>query len=427
MITTLLKRANVYLNNTFNICDLLVKDGIVSVASGVIDIDNITIIDCDDLFILPGFVDVHVHLRDPGFCYKENMKTGTMAAAKGGFTTIASMPNLNPVPDCIENLNIQQQIINQNAVIEVIPYCSITKSQKGLELVDFDKLKDMCIGFSDDGCGVQQNHIMEQAMELAKKANMPIVAHCEDESLLHGGYIHDGEYAKLNNHQGICSESEYIQVARDIELVRKTGVQYHICHISTKETVELVRNAKKEGLNITCETAPHYIAFNDSMLQDDGRFKMNPPIRSTKDQKALIEGVIDGTIDIIATDHAPHSFEEKSKGLKGSNMGVVGLETAFSAIYTHLVKTELITMERLVDLMCNNPRKIFNLKPSLQPGELADLVIVDIHKKNIVNTKQNVSMGLASPFNGEELYGEVVMTIHKGEIVWQNNLIEKSY
>ncbi|MFI3174898.1 MAG: dihydroorotase [Bacillota bacterium] len=421
----LLQNATVFVGDHFVFADVLLKDGIIVAIGTDITIDSnadITMIDSKDFHILPGFADVHVHLREPGFLYKETIATGTAAAAKGGFTLLCSMPNLNPVPDTVENIELQHEVINIDSKITVLPYAAITKGELGSELVDMEALSPLCIGFSDDGKGVQSDDMMREAMRTAKKVGRTIVAHCEDESLLHGGYIHDGKYAKLHGHKGISSASEYKQVERDIHLVRETGVQYHICHISTKETVELVRQAKQEGLPITCETAPHYLAFCDMDLQEDGRFKMNPPIRSKADQEALIQGIKDGTIDAIATDHAPHSQEEKSRGLAGSAMGVVGIETAFGAMYTYMVETGQITLEELAKLMSIAPRKIFGLDHGIKIGELADLTIVDTQKKYIVDPENFLSKGRATPFSGKELTGEVWMTIAKGEIVWQKNL-----
>ncbi len=425
----LFKNATIFVGDAFVFSDLLLKDGIVfaidsTIDSVAIDSDNTIIIDSKNFHIFPGFADVHVHLREPGFLYKETIATGTAAAAKGGFTLLCSMPNLNPVPDTTENIKLQHEAIEKDSKITVLPYAAITIGEQGSELVDMESLAPLCIGFSDDGKGVQSDDMMREAMQTAKKIGRAIVAHCEDESLLNGGYIHEGEYAKQHGHKGISSASEYKQVERDLNLVRETGVRYHICHISTKETVALVRQAKKEGLPVTCETAPHYLAFSDMDLEEDGRFKMNPPIRSKEDQKALIAGIKDGTIDVIATDHAPHSQEEKSKGLASSAMGVVGLETSFGAMYTYMVETEQITLPELAKLMSINPRKIFGLDHGIQIGKLADLTIVDTQKKYIVNPENFLSKGHATPFSGKELTGEVLMTIAKGEIVWQKNLIK---
>ena len=360
--------------------------------------------------ILPGFCDVHVHFREPGFSYKETIKTGSLAGANGGYTSVCTMPNLNPVPDSLENLQIQLDAIKKDASIEVIPYGSITVGQKGEELSDMQGMADKVVAFSDDGRGVQSTEMMRNAMLTAKKLDKIIVAHCEDNSLLFGGYIHDGEYAKINGHKGICSESEWGQIKRDIELVKETGVKYHVCHISTKESVALIRQAKKEGVDITCETGPHYLIFNDMNLKDSGDYKMNPPIRSEEDRIALIEGIKDGTIDMIATDHAPHSAEEKSKGLKGSLNGIVGLETAFPILYTYLVKTGIITLEKLVDLMSTNPRKRFNIP-------LNGYSVWDLDKKYVINEQNFKSMGKSCPFKGLEVYGERKTTVINDEIV----------
>lgn len=365
--------------------------------------------------ILPGLVDVHVHLREPGFSYKEDVATGTLAGAKGGFTDVFSMPNLNPVPDSVENIKVQLTAIKEKAVINVYPYASITEKEKGEKLVDFDALSPYCIAFSDDGKGVQNDDMMESAMLKAKALNKIICAHCEDETLLFGGYIHKGEYAKKHGHKGICSESEWKQVERDLKLVEKTGCAYHVCHISTKETVDLIRNAKKKGLNVTCETAPHYLVFNDNDLIEDGSFKMNPPIRSEEDRLALIEGIKDGTIDMIATDHAPHSFEEKSRGLKDSNFGIVGLETSFAICYTYLVKTGIISFEKLVELMSVNPSKRFNLKQSADK-----FTMFDLSNEFIIDSNAFVSKGKSTPFNGKKVYGKCILTVLDGKVVYKD-------
>ena len=369
----------------------------------------------DNIAIFPGFCDVHVHFREPGFSYKETIRTGSLSAANGGYTDVCTMPNLNPVPDSVENLQKQLDIIKRDGLIGIHPYASITVGQKGEELSDLDGMRDLCIAYSDDGRGVQSDEMMERAMIKAKENGKMIVAHCEVNDLLFGGYIHDGEFCRLNGMKGICSESEWRQVERDLNLVRKTGCSYHVCHISTKETVELIRRAKKEGLDVTCETGPHYLVYNDMDLKDEGRFKMNPPIRSEADRQALVEGLLDGTIDMIATDHAPHSQEEKSKGLTGSNMGVVGLETAFAVMYTNFVKTGIMSLEKLVELMSENPRKRFGI-------ELGNsYTVFDLSRKYTVDPQKFLSMGKATPFEGVTLYGECLMTVKDGQAVIVNH------
>ena len=368
----------------------------------------------NNCFVFPAFCDVHVHLREPGFSYKETIKSGTLASARGGYTDVCSMPNLKPVPDSTDNIKLQQDIIDRDAIIRVHPYASITVNQEGKILSDFDMLNDKCFAFSDDGRGVQSAELMEQAMRKATAMGKIIVAHCEDNSLLKGGYIHDGEYARLHGHKGICSKSEWGPIKRDIELAKKTGCSYHVCHISCKESVELIRNAKKDGLDITCETAPHYLVFNDLDLQEHGRFKMNPPIRSESDRLALIEGICDGTIDMIATDHAPHSAEEKSRGLKNSLMGVVGIETAFSALYTHFVKTGIIALEKLVELMAINPRKRFGLPIN------EDICVFDLDTEYTVDPKDFLSLGKATPFEGIKFFGVNKMTVCDSKIVYKS-------
>ncbi len=360
----------------------------------------------------PGFADVHVHLREPGFFYKETIASGTYAAARGGFTNVCSMPNLNPVPDTLANLRMQLDIIDRDAVIGVYPYGSITKGEQGTELSDMEAMAPYVIGFSDDGRGVQSEAMMISAMEKAKELGRPIVAHCEDNSLLNGGYIHDGDYARAKGHRGICSESEWGPIARDIELIKKTGCKYHVCHISTKESVDLIRRAKAQGVDITCETGPHYLLLDDSRLQEHGRFKMNPPLRSPEDREALAEGIIDGTIDMIATDHAPHSAEEKSKGLEKSLMGVVGIETSFPIMYTNFVKNGLITMERLVELMCFNAHCRFGIPLT------DDFSVWNLEEEYSIDPADFVSKGKSTPFEGFKVNGRCLVTVKNGKIVY---------
>ena len=401
--------------------DIAITDGRISERGEHIEAKaEDRIIDAEGLVVAPAFVDVHVHLREPGYGYKERIATGTMAAARGGYTTVCSMPNLNPVPDSVENLKAQQEIIDRDAKIEVLPYAAITIGRKGEELVDMASLVGKVCAFSDDGSGVQVDGMMERAMTEAVKHDQLIAAHCEVEELLKGGYIHDGEYAKAHGHKGICSESEWEQVKRDIEIAERLGCRYHVCHISTKETVQLVREAKARGVKVTCETGPHYLIFTDMDLEEDARWKMNPPLRSAEDRAALVEGIKDGTIDMIATDHAPHSVEEKSRGLKDSAMGIVGLETAFAALNTHLVRKGVITMERLVELMSLNPRKVFRIAGGLNEGDRADVVLLDTEKEWRVDSEKFYSMGRISMFDGREMTGDVVMTLHRGEIVYDN-------
>ena len=363
--------------------------------------------------IFPGFCDVHVHLRQPGFSYKETIKSGTQASAHGGYTTVFSMPNLKPVPDSTEHLKEQLDIIKKDAVINVLPYGAITVGQNGEELSDMEGMAKDVIAFSDDGRGVQSEEMMKEAMLRAKALGKIIVAHCEDNSLLHGGYIHDGVYASKHSHRGICSESEWKPIKRDLELCRQTGCAYHVCHISCKESVELIRQAKAQGIDVTCETGPHYLILTDEDLKEDGRFKMNPPLRSKEDRQALIEGVLDGTIDMIATDHAPHSQEEKSRGLEKSAFGIVGIETAFQLLYTHLVKKNIISLERLVELLAVNPRKRFGLEYD------NSFTVWDLDKKTVINPSDFLSMGKATPFEGEEVFGECELTVCNGKTAYK--------
>lgn len=401
--------------------DIAIANGIiVERASSIAPEAEDRVIDATGLVAAPAFVDVHVHLREPGFGYKERIATGTAAAARGGYSTVCSMPNLNPVPDTVETLGVQLDIIRRDAKIEVLPYAAITIGRKGEELVDIAALKDKVCAFSDDGSGVQHDTMMERAMTEAAKHDALIAAHCEVEELLRGGYIHDGEYAQKHGHKGICSESEWEQVRRDIEIAERLGCRYHVCHISTKETVELVRQAKARGAKVTCETGPHYLIFTDMDLEEDARWKMNPPLRSAEDRAALIEGIKDGTIDMIATDHAPHTVEEKSRGLKDSAMGIVGLETAFAALNTHLVRKGVITLERLVELMSINPRRVFRIEGGIEVGSRADIVLLDLDRQWRVDSENFLSMGKISMFDGREMVGDVAMTIHRGNVVYDN-------
>lgn len=400
--------------------DVVIENGIIAeIGNDIAAKESDKVIDCHSLTIMSGLVDLHVHLREPGFSAKETIATGTMAAAAGGFTTVCPMPNLSPAPDSVENLEKELELIRRDAKVKVIPYATITRKRYGRELVDFDSMKDTVAGFSDDGSGVQSEEVMRQAMQEAARTNSIIAAHCEINALLRKGYIHDGEYARLHNHRGICSESEWGQIERDIELAREAGCRYHVCHISTKESVKLIRQAKAEGVKITCETAPHYLTMCDMDLQEDGRFKMNPPIRSAEDRDALIAGVQDGTIDVIATDHAPHTAEEKSRGLEFSAMGVVGLETSFAVIYTKLVRAGIISLEKAVEIMSAAPRRIFGLGGGLAVGERADIAIFDLNEKWSVNPAEFKTMGRATPFEGWQLQGRCRMTLVDGEVVYK--------
>ena len=388
-------------------------DGIVSSASQMMA--ELSPFGSGEYAVFPGFCDVHVHFREPGFSYKETIFSGSRAAARGGYTAVCTMPNLNPVPDSVENLQQQLELIEKDACIHVYPYGAITVGEKGETLADLEGMAENVIGFSDDGRGVQSDEMMRNAMLRAKKLDKMIVAHCEVNELLRGGYIHDGEYSKLHGHRGICSESEWGQIARDLKLVEELGVKYHVCHISKKESVELIRQAKARGVDVTCETGPHYLVMNDTMLQEDGRFKMNPPIRSEEDRLALIEGIVDGTIDMIATDHAPHSAEEKGRGLEKSAFGIVGIEIAFQTMYTHLVKPGIISLEKLIDLMVFAPRKRFNIPL----GE--DYTVWQLDATEVVEPERFISMGKATPFAGHTLLGKCLLTVCDGKIVYKSN------
>lgn len=372
----------------------------------------------ENYIIVPGLCDVHVHFREPGFSYKETIASGSAAAAHGGYTAVCTMPNLSPVPDCAEHLKAQLDAIDKSAVIEVIPYGAITVGEKGEELSDMESMTDRVCAFSDDGRGVQSDGMMREAMAKAKRLGKIIAAHCEDNSLLFGGYIHDGEYAKAHGHRGISSESEYRQIERDLRLAEETGCAYHVCHISTKESVELIRQAKARGVDVTSETAPHYLVLCDEDMQEDGRFKMNPPLRSREDKQALIEGIKDGTIDMIATDHAPHSAEEKGRGLEKSLMGVVGLETAFPVLYTELVKKNIITLERLVELMSFKPKERFGIDTG------CDFAVFGIDEPYKTDPNEFLSMGRATPFAGREVFGRCLLTVHGGKAVYNAEAIK---
>lgn len=408
------EKANVYANGVFNRANAVFSNGCLSFSPNTPTSSN----QFNNCLILPGFVDVHVHLREPGFSYKETIKTGTLAAARGGVVGVCSMPNLTPVPDSVEHLKVQTDIIRRDAVVRVFPYGSVTVGENGKELSDMKGLSPNVVAFSDDGKGVQSDGIMEEAMKKAKAEGKIIAAHCEVNELLKGGYIHDGIYAKEHNHKGICSESEYKQIERDIALAEKIGCKYHVCHISTKESVDLIRKAKKRGVDITCETGPHYLLLSENDLREEGRFKMNPPLRSEEDRQALIEGIIDGTVDMIATDHAPHSQEEKSRGLQKSAMGVVGIETAFPLLYTGLVEKGIITLEKLMCLMIDNPKKRFGIDTG------SDFTVFDMSEQYEITPNDFLSKGRATPFEGVKVKGRCLLTFSKEKIAYIDERIK---
>ena len=420
---TLLKGGLVYERGAFSLADVAVRKGLVEEkAETVLPRPGDRVLDVSGCFLLPGFVDVHVHLREPGFLYKETIETGTQAAARGGYAAVCAMPNLSPAPDGLKHLQVELDAVKRSARVPVYPYGTITVGQRGRGmLADFQALAPRVCGFSDDGRGVQDEETMTLAMLAVKKTGRLIAAHCEDETLLRGGYIHDGPYARLHGHAGICSESETAQVKRDLKIAAKTGCPYHVCHVSAKETVWAIREAKRAGIDVTCETAPHYLLLTDMDLQEDGRFKMNPPIREQADQDALIEGILDGTVDMLVTDHAPHADDEKAKGLEGSLMGVVGLECAFRVLYDGLVrKRKVLTLEKLAELMSLNPRKRFGIAGGIAPGQRADITVVDPEKTGVIDPFNFYSMGRATPFEGWETTGDVAMTMAGGQIVWTN-------
>ena len=408
----------------FRAADVLLSGGrIVSIGDRISCHADAVSIDLHKAVLFPGFVDVHVHLREPGFSYKETIRTGTLAAAHGGFAHVAAMPNLDPVPDCAAALAVQRAIIEKDALVHVHPYGAISVGEKGERLADLDGLAPGVIAFSDDGRGVQSESLMREAMMQCRRLGKILAAHCEDNSLLHGGYIHDGAYARAHGHRGICSESEWGPIARDLRLAEETGCAYHVCHVSTKESVALIRAAKRRGVDVTCETAPHYLTFTDEDLQEDGRFKMNPPLRAREDRDALIEGLLDGTIDMLVTDHAPHSREEKARGLEKSAMGVVGLETSFAASYTALVQTGILPLEKLVDLMHGAPMRRFGCGTELAEGQPADLTAFDLTKTYTVAPETFLTMGRATPFAGCALTGVCKLTMIGGEPVWKEETL----
>ena len=406
----LFKSAKVYIDGVSKVSDMLFDGTALSAFVG--DADKVNCPVFHNVAIFPGFCDVHVHLREPGFSYKETIATGTAASARGGYTAVCSMPNLKPTPDSVESLGVQLDAIRKDARIAVYPYGTITVGEAGEVLSDMEGMAKDVIGFSDDGRGVQSEDMMCEAMLRAKALGKMIVAHCEDNSLLRGGYIHDGEYAAAHGHRGICSESEWGPIARDIELIKRTGCAYHVCHVSSAESVEIIRRAKAEGVDITCETGPHYLTMDDSQLCEEGRFKMNPPIRSARDREALVAGILDGTVDMIATDHAPHTAEEKSRGLEGSLMGVVGIETAFAVLYTDLVLTGVLSLERLVELLSTKPRERFGINSDV------GFTVFDLDNEYEINPEEFLSMGKATPFEGKTVRGRCLLTVYDGRVAY---------
>ncbi|MBE7045252.1 MAG: dihydroorotase [Ruminococcaceae bacterium] len=414
----LITGVKIWRNGNFQNENLLLSDGVIEAFMPCDKEVEAQVLDFSGCVLMPGLMDVHVHLREPGFSYKEEIATGTKAAAHGGYTLVCSMPNLSPTPDSVEHLAEQLDLIRENAVIRVVPYGCITVGQKGEELSDFEGMASQVAGFSDDGKGVQEEDMMRAAMERAKACGKMIVAHCEVNDLLKGGYIHDGVYAKEHGHRGICSESEWVQIERDLKLAKEIGCSYHVCHISTKESVELIRKAKVDGVDVTCETAPHYLVLCDEDLEEDGRFKMNPPLRSAEDRDALIAGIMDGTVDMIATDHAPHSAEEKGKGLEKSAMGVVGIETAFPVMYTEFVRKNRMEFAKLMELMYENPNRRFGFGQELKVGEKANFTIFDLDACEVVEPETFLSKGRSTPFAGRTVYGVCRMTVADGKTAY---------
>ncbi|MCI8589724.1 MAG: dihydroorotase [Clostridiales bacterium] len=413
-MTYYLKDAYFYQHGQFVKGDYFFSDGILfSSFKGAVSIT------LENVYIFPGFADVHVHLREPGFSYKETIASGSAAGARGGYVHLCAMPNLNPVPDCLSHLREQQVLIERDALVQVHPYGALTVGEKGEKIAALEELAPHVIAFSDDGKGVQRSDLMKEAMQRIAALDKVLCAHCEDESLLHGGYVHEGEYAACHGHLGIPSESEWGPIKRDLVLARETGCAYHVCHVSAKESVQLIREAKRQGISVTCETAPHYLTLCDADLKEEGRFKMNPPLRAAADKQALIEGIQDGTVDMIATDHAPHAEEEKTKGLKGSLMGISGLETAFAVCYTELVKAGVITLEKLIELLYENPKKRFGIGQDPVVGEKATFTVFDLSKEYTIDPSMFLSKGKATPFAGKRVYGECLLTVMEGKVVYE--------
>lgn len=416
----LIKGCNVFIDGRFVPSDVEVQGGIVSrVEPAVVPNSGVPVFNYSGI-VVPGLVDVHVHLREPGFSFKETMETGTAAAARGGYTAVCAMPNLNPVPDSAEHLAVELEAIRRGAKVRVYPYGSLTVGERGLEMADISAMADAAVAYSDDGRGVQDEDMMRECMRAVAATGKLLAAHCEVDSLLKGGYIHDGAYARAHGHRGICSESEWREVERDIRLAEETGCAFHVCHVSTKESVRLVREARARGVNVTAETAPHYLLLTEEDLQEDGRFKMNPPLRARADRDALIEGLLDGTIGMIATDHAPHTQKEKSRGLEKSPMGVVGLECAFPVLFTGLVEKGVITLEKLVELMSSAPAKRFGIPGGeIEVGKPANLAVFDIDTEHTIYSSEFASMGRATPFEGWRVRGKCLMTVCAGRTVWR--------
>ena len=416
----LIKGCNVFIDGRFVPSDVEVRGGIVSrVEPAVVPNSGVPVFNYSGI-VVPGLVDVHVHLREPGFSFKETMETGTAAAARGGYTAVCAMPNLNPVPDSAEHLAVELEAIRRGAKVRVYPYGSLTVGERGLEMADISAMADAAVAYSDDGRGVQDEDMMRECMRAVAATGKLLAAHCEVDSLLKGGYIHDGAYARAHGHRGICSESEWREVERDIRLAEETGCAFHVCHVSTKESVRLVREARARGVNVTAETAPHYLLLTEEDLQEDGRFKMNPPLRERADRDALIEGLLDGTIGMIATDHAPHTPEEKSRGLEKSPMGVVGLECAFPVLFTGLVEKGVVTLEKLVELMSSAPAKRFGIPGGeIEVGKPANLAVFDIDTEYTIDSSEFASMGRATPFEGWRVRGKCLMTVCAGRTVWR--------
>lgn len=419
----ILKNGLIWTDNRWLKGDMKINEGkIVAISSSLTPEKSEEVIDARGNIVVPGLIDLHVHLREPGFTEKETIRTGTEAAVKGGFTTVACMPNTKPVIDHVETLNFLQERIQEEALCHVLPYAALTTRLAGKELTNFEELtKKGAFAFTDDGVGLQTANTMYEAMRKAKLLGKAVVAHCEDMSLVRGGAMHEGEQSKKLGVPGILSISESVQIARDVLLAEATGVHYHVCHVSTKESVRIIRDAKKAGIQVTAEVSPHHLLLTEEDIKaDDANWKMNPPLRSMEDRTALREGLLDGTIDFIATDHAPHTIQEKQAGFAGSPFGIVGLETAFPLLYTKLVIEEsFCTLEELINWLTIAPSNVFTLgKGVIKEGEIADITIIDLQNEEKIDASTFSSKGRNTPFNGWKAKGYPVVTIVNGVVKW---------
>ncbi|HLS66663.1 MAG TPA: dihydroorotase [Pseudogracilibacillus sp.] len=425
MKTKLTNAVRLVSEDKFERCELLLEDDKVVAIDTIVEAEADQIIDCGGNVVLPGFIDVHIHLREPGGEAKETIKTGTEAAARGGFTTVCAMPNTNPVPDNEETVRDILQRIEKDAVIRVLPYAAITKGLQGKERTNITELSKLGVfAFTDDGVGIQTAGQMYEAMVEAAKNDMTIVAHCEDNSILYGGAVHEGDVSKRLDMPGILNACEAVHIARDVLLAEAANCHYHVCHVSTKESVRVIRDAKRAGIRVTAEVTPHHLLLTeDDITEDDANYKMNPPLRAKEDRDALIAGLLDGTIDFIATDHAPHTEVEKEAGILRAPFGIVGLETAFPLMYTHFVKTGKMTFRQLVDYFTKKPAEVFGLPYGmLQVGSIADLTVVDLENEMTIDKTTFYSKGKNTPFDGWNVYGNPLLTIASGKTVYKDGL-----